>query len=154
MPRCATKPHLIGLTSYAVIAIGPWWATRRTASPSRKSTAASYAPQTRAALPAMLSSTGCRFVGELEITRRISLVAVCCARDSVRERLRVSTSVVRCAFDPVGGLAPLRGLAQSSQNFAVGRFSCWHRGHFIAYSPRAGRGSGAGDDSAGAGAGQ
>src|SRR2546425_8961397 len=114
----------------------------------------SYDSHSRAELSATVSSTGWMSVGELEMTRRISAVAVCCSRDSVSARLRVSTSVFGCSFESVRGLAPLRGLAQSSQNLAVGRFSCWHRGHFIAYSPRAGRGSGAGDDSAGAGVGQ
>jgi hypothetical protein len=31
---------------------------------------------------------------------------------------------------------------RTPRNTAPGLISCWHRGHFIAYSPRAGRGSG------------
>ena len=42
----------------------------------------------------------------------------------------------------------------SRQNFAWDGFSCWHRGHFIAYSPRAGRGSGLATIARGAIAGQ
>ncbi len=49
--------------------------------------------QSRAALCAIASNTGCTSVGELEITRRISPVAVCCSRVSVRSRLRASSSV-------------------------------------------------------------
>ena len=45
-------------------------------------TAASVAPQSRAALAATASITGWTSVGELEITRRISPVAVCCSRAS------------------------------------------------------------------------
>jgi hypothetical protein len=41
---------------------------------------ASAAPQSRAAVAATVSSTGWTSVGEPEITRRISLVAVCCSR--------------------------------------------------------------------------
>ncbi len=52
--------------------------------------AASTAPQRRAALSATASNTGCRSVGELLITRRISLVAVCCSIVSARARSRVS----------------------------------------------------------------
>ena len=39
------------------------------------------APHTRAALSAIVSSTGWMSVGELAITPRISLVAVCCSND-------------------------------------------------------------------------
>ena len=42
--------------------------------------------------PAMVSNTGWTSVGELQMTRRISLVAVCCSSVSVRSRLRVSSS--------------------------------------------------------------
>src|SRR4030095_13414943 len=41
---------------------------------------ASFASHSRAALSAIASSIGWRSVGELPITRRISLVAVCCSR--------------------------------------------------------------------------
>ena len=43
----------------------------------RRKTAASSASQSRAALSATTSKTGWTSVGELEMTRRISLVAVC-----------------------------------------------------------------------------
>ena len=48
------------------------------------------APQTRAAFSATVSMTGWRSVGELEITRRISAVAVCCSSASVSSRFRAS----------------------------------------------------------------
>src|SRR5258705_6108094 len=59
---------------------------------------ASYAPQKRAALLTTVSSTGWRSVGELEITRRISLVAVCCSRESARAFSRASTLASSAAF--------------------------------------------------------
>ena len=62
---------------------------------------------------------------------RISAVAVCCSRDSVSARLRLSTSLLRSAYDCAVGLTPLQGLPHSPQNFIVGAFSCWHRGHRI-----------------------
>ncbi len=40
------------------------------------------ASHSRAARSAIASSTGCTSVGELEITRRISLIAVCCSSAS------------------------------------------------------------------------
>ena len=46
----------------------------------------------------MMSKTGWRSVGELLITRRISLVAVCCSSASLRSRLRASSSVNRRTF--------------------------------------------------------
>ncbi len=46
----------------------------------------------------MASNTGCTFVGELEITRRISLVAVCCSSASVREAFLAWSSVSSRAF--------------------------------------------------------
>ncbi len=49
-------------------------------SPSTRRMFPSLAPHSCAALFAIASSTGCRSVGELLITRRISLVAVCCSR--------------------------------------------------------------------------
>ena len=58
-------------------------------------------------------------------------MAVCCSSASVNARLRRSTSLVGSAYDGAVGLAPLKGLPHSSQNFACGRFSCWHRGHRI-----------------------
>jgi hypothetical protein len=60
--------------------------------------AASVAPQKRAALSATTSMTGWRSVGELEMTRRISAVAVCCSRASVSSRFRASSSVNRRTF--------------------------------------------------------
>ena len=64
-------------------------ATRRSISPSTRKIAASLgAAEPRGALGDRVS-TGCRSVGELAMTRRISPVAVCCSSASVRSRLRV-----------------------------------------------------------------
>ena len=78
-----------------VAGVGPWAATSRSDSPSRRKIAALAAPQNRAALSATTSMTGWRSVGELEMTRRISAVAVCCSSDSVSACLRLSTSAFR-----------------------------------------------------------
>ena len=51
-------------------------------SPSRRKIDEFVAPHTRAAFSATASMTGCRSVGELAITRRISAVAVCCSSAS------------------------------------------------------------------------
>ena len=62
-------------------------------SPSNVNTALKVASQSLSAFAAIVSKTGCTSVGELLMTRRISLVAVCRSSDSVRSRLRVCTSV-------------------------------------------------------------
>src|SRR5262245_57118585 len=49
--------------------------------------------QRRAALSTKVPSTGLRSVGELAITRKISLVAVCCSRASLSWRLRSCNSL-------------------------------------------------------------
>ncbi len=54
--------------------------------------------QSRKALRAMVSNTGCASVGELEMTRRISPVAVCCSSVSVRSRFRASSSLKSRTF--------------------------------------------------------
>ena len=51
-----------------------------------------------AAFTATVSSTGCMSVGELAITPKISLVAVCCSNASVRSRLRSSNSLNNRTF--------------------------------------------------------
>jgi hypothetical protein len=67
-------------------------------SPSYLKIALNWASQRRSALAAIVSKTGCTSVGELLMTRRISLVAVCCSSVSVRSRLRTSSSVKRRTF--------------------------------------------------------
>src|SRR5712692_6159220 len=62
----------------------------------------------RAALSAKASSTGWMSVGELEITRRIALVAVCCSSASVNARF------FSCRISPV---------AFSRSKLSVRRFS-------------------------------
>jgi hypothetical protein len=106
---------------------------------------ASGAPQTRAALLTTASNTGWRFVGDVLMTRRISAVAVCCSRDSLRARARCSTSRSRSACDAPGDTLALvrwRSLPHSSQNLACGRFSCWHRGHASRRLPASRAGNG------------
>ena len=53
-------------------------------------------------------------------------MAVCCSSASLR-------ALVISAYDGAGGPLGLavRGVPHSSQNFACGRFSCWHRGQGI-----------------------
>jgi hypothetical protein len=58
-------------------------------------------------------------------------VAVCCSSASLNARLKPSTSLFGSAPGCVVGLASFKGPAHSSQNFACGRFSCWHRGQGI-----------------------
>ena len=79
-------------------AIAPWCAPTRSRSLSFRKIVASYASQSRAALRTIVSKTGCTSVGERLMTRRISLVAVCCSSVSVRSRLRASSSWKRRTF--------------------------------------------------------
>jgi hypothetical protein len=57
-----------------------------TVSSSRSAIAASRAPQNRRAAVATATSTGCTSVGDCEIARRMSAVAVCCSSVSARSR--------------------------------------------------------------------
>ena len=66
------------------------------------------------------------------MTRRRSALAVSRSSASVSACLRLSTSLFGSVLDRVVGLASFRGPVHSSQNFACGRFSCWHRGQCIA----------------------
>src|SRR4029453_13814470 len=144
-PAPLARPGGVGQirpTSSSAAALKLCCATKWTSSPSNRTSAPNSPPHSFSALRTIVSKTGCTSVRERLMRPRTSPVAVCCSEDSVSARRRLSTSVFRYAYDPVVGLAPFKGLAQSSQNLAAGRFSCWHRGHFIAYSPRAGRGSG------------
>ena len=59
---------------------------------------ASVPSHSRAAFSASTFITGWRSVGELAITRRISPVAVCCSRASVRSRLRTCNSLNNRTF--------------------------------------------------------
>ena len=60
--------------------------------PSKRTAFAKTPSQSRHACSTMTSNTGVTSVGELEITRRISAVAVCCSSASVSSRFRVSSS--------------------------------------------------------------
>jgi hypothetical protein len=85
----------------------------------------------------IVSNTGSTFVGELEIARKISRVAVRSSKASLRARCK---SVYDAVGAPNSGPS-LKGPPHVRQNFAWGGLSCWHRGHFIAEPPveRAGR---------------
>ncbi len=61
--------------------------------PSNVKTFAELAPHSLCAAAAIVSNTGCTSVCDWLITRRISLVAVCCSSASVRSRLRSPSSV-------------------------------------------------------------
>ena len=66
--------------------------------PSNRVTALHFASHSLTALAAIVSKTGWVSVGELEMTRRISPVAVCCSSVSVRSRFLASTSWNRRTF--------------------------------------------------------
>src|SRR6266542_3446925 len=70
-------------------------------SPSNRYTDENTASHRRAEFSAIVFRTGWRSVGELEITRKISLVAVCCYRASVSRLsasvLSLSASAKRCS---------------------------------------------------------
>src|SRR5215831_1672513 len=85
----------------------------------------------------MASKTRCASVGELLIIPRISAVAACWSRASLKER---SSSTQ--GDDGSLLLGSLKGVPHSSQNFAAARFSCWHRGHVMQSLPAAGSAEG------------
>ena len=71
----------------------PWCASSVTSWPSKRCAVPKVASQSRVALWTIASKTGCTSVGELLITRKTSLVAVCCSNASVRSRLRACSSL-------------------------------------------------------------
>ena len=75
----------------------PVSALRWSIPPSARYTRAVAPLQSRRALLTIVSNTGWTSVGELEITRRISAVAVCCSSVSVSSRVRASTFCSRLA---------------------------------------------------------
>src|SRR5215470_1673130 len=108
-----------------------WCAARCKSCPSKRITRPLTASHSRAAFAAMASNTGWMSPGELLMTRRISLVAVCCSCASVKERCK-------SAYGGAGWALPSgcrKGVPHSSQNFAAARFSCWHRGHVMPQPP-------------------
>ena len=78
--------------------IDPYFATRRCMPSSTRKICASSALHSRAAFSATAWSTGSISVGELEMARRISAVAVCCSSASVSSRLRASSAWNSRAF--------------------------------------------------------
>src|SRR5215470_5055375 len=108
-----------------------WCAARCKSCPSKRITRPLTASHSRAAFAAMASNTGWMSPGELLMTRRISLVAVCCSCASVKERCK-------SAYGGAGWALPSgcrKGVPHASQNFAAARFSCWHRGHVMPEPP-------------------
>ena len=93
--RPETDPRVIGLAGPASRLErtgrgGP----RASSHGPRPGRSARSGPRTaRAALSTMASITGCRSVGELEMTRRMSAVAVCCSSASVRSAFLASSSL-------------------------------------------------------------
>src|SRR5258705_5885465 len=84
--------------------------------PSNLKTVVNLAPQRRWALAAMDSNTGWASVGELEITRRISLVAVCCSNESARafSSRRSPASCLRSAVSRLSNFSSASTLASSA----------------------------------------
>src|SRR5262245_10068173 len=80
--RLVTSPRVRGKASVGT-RISPHLATSSSCSPCRLKMSASVASHRRAALWTTASSTGCRSLGELLMTRKISEVAVCCSCASV-----------------------------------------------------------------------
>src|SRR5262245_26883976 len=87
---------------------GPCSATARNALPSNRYSTPNVALQIRVAFANILSNTGCRLPGELEMTFNTSAVAVCCSSASASSRVRASS----CFFNSTTELGPLlmRGL--------------------------------------------
>src|SRR5262249_55441701 len=101
--------------------VTPRAATQWISSPSKRNTPTYAQSQSRLALSAIAWATGCKSVGDSRITRRISLVAVCCSRPSA-SRLSVCAVSLRAAArrfstspspepSSLGDLRPTRGLA-------------------------------------------
>src|SRR5262245_7564817 len=76
-----------------------WNATWRKLSPSYRLSMPNLAPQMRVALSSMVSNTGLRSPGEVEMTCRTSDVAVCCSRVSANSRARKETCSCRSAIE-------------------------------------------------------
>jgi hypothetical protein len=104
--RPVTQLRFIGRTSpNGHCRDGPCFATRHNPSPSTRMMPASVTSSNRAALSAIAPSTDCRSVGEFEIARRISFVAVCCCRASFKSWESHATFCLRRAS---GVVAPRR----------------------------------------------
>src|SRR5262249_41479285 len=78
--------------------------------PSHSHKTPNLASQRRVASASMISKTGCRSPGELEMTFSTSEVAVCCSRTSERCPRASASSRVRtssCFFNSISELGPL-----------------------------------------------
>ena len=107
--RPPTEPRLTGTVSPIALdqRSDPRRATRRRCSPSRRQIPESVAPQTRAAFSTTAFMTGCRSVGELAITRRISAVAVCCSSASFVSLNRRTFSIAITAWSAKVSSSPI-----------------------------------------------
>ncbi len=92
VPRSGGRGNTRRLASTAS-GVLPCWATMWIRRPSKRTTLPFTASHNRAALWAIASKTGWASVGEPEMARRISAVAVCCSSASVSSRFRASSSV-------------------------------------------------------------
>ena len=88
--RPPTNLRLIGLGCELIVGSDPYVATKVIMSPSARRICASLASHKRAAFSETASITGRRSVGELEMTWRISLVAVCCFDQTMHSALSCS----------------------------------------------------------------
>src|SRR6266852_6955487 len=85
--------------------------------PSNLNTVPNVASQSRVALRTMARKTGLTSLGEALITRRISLVAVCCSSESARafsSRLRSPASCLRSAVSRLSDFSSASTLASSA----------------------------------------
>src|SRR5215471_10238984 len=78
-------------------------ATRRSRSPSQRSSEPNFASQTWTALASIAWKTGSSSVGKLLMTCSTSDVARCCSRASASSRVRASS----CFFNSISELGPL-----------------------------------------------
>src|SRR6516164_244523 len=78
-------------------------ATRRSRSPSQRSSEPNFASQTWTALASIAWKTGSSSVGKLLMTCSNSDVARCCSRASASSRVRASS----CSFNSISELGPL-----------------------------------------------
>ena len=79
----------------------------KTASSSRSAITASRAPQNWRAAVTTAASTGCTSVGDLEMTRRISAVAVCCSSASFVSLNRRTFSMAITAWSAKDCINPI-----------------------------------------------
>ncbi|MBK7471121.1 MAG: hypothetical protein IPI73_11330 [Betaproteobacteria bacterium] len=98
--RPVTEPRDSAMVSSSFkVGVLPNPVPKRSTSPSTSTIVDCTASHSVNARSATASSTGRTSPGELEITRRISLIAVCCPRESFSSLVRSSTLRSRPAYD-------------------------------------------------------